>query len=71
MKPVQIIIRGEHDTGRTTLASFIKMTLEENGYRNVRTTDTEPLPHDRKAPWFERFMRNRERPIHIIVETQS
>lgn len=39
MKIVDIIIRGEHNTGRTTLASLIREFLAENGYKHVTPND--------------------------------
>ncbi len=66
---VTIIVRGKHDTGRTTIASLFRMFLEENGYRDVTVADTEPLSHERKADFTERFKRNRSQPVKILVET--
>lgn len=67
-EPLCIIVRGKHDTGKTTVASLIKMFLEENGFRRVVVRDVEPLPNDQKDRFMERFERNRERPVHITVE---
>jgi len=69
--PVLVTISGEHDTGRTTMASLFKMFLEENGYRNVKIEDTEPLPQDQKDKFMARWERNRERPITIRVVTTN
>jgi Flp pilus assembly CpaF family ATPase len=71
LEPLKIIVRGKHDTGRTTVASLIKMFLEENGFRRVTVKDTEPLPAEEKDRFMNRFMRNRERPVHIIVELEE
>jgi hypothetical protein len=43
---LSIIIRGEHDTGKTAVASLIKMFLEENGFSKVSVKDIEPLPQE-------------------------
>lgn len=71
LEPLKIVVRGKHDTGRTTAASFIKMFLEENGFRDVVVKDTEPLPAEQKGRFMDRFMRNRERPIRIVVELED
>ena len=72
MDPVTIIIRGAHDTGKTTLASLIKLFLDENGYRHVKLEDTPPLPEDQKARFWDRFTRNRDRrPARIRVELEE
>lgn len=69
LKPVQIIIRGQHATGRTTLARLIEGFLRETGYRHVEIFDTEPLSHDVKGPYPERSQRNRDlRPVVVKVE---
>lgn len=68
LRTVEVIIRGPHDTGRTTLASLIRNFLEENGYRDVQVQDTPPLPIEQKASFWDRFQRNRERPYRIKVE---
>jgi hypothetical protein len=47
------------------------MFLEENGFRRVTVKDTEPLPAEEKDRFMNRFMRNRERPVHIIVELEE
>ena len=71
LDPLTIIIRGKHDTGRTTAASIIKMFLEENGYRDVKIADTEPLPASEKDEFMRRFERNRTRPVRIVVELEG
>jgi Flp pilus assembly CpaF family ATPase len=69
LEPVTIIIRGKHDTGKTTLANLIKLWLEENDYRHITLQDVEPLPFEKKAPFHARFERNRAlRPVVIRVE---
>lgn len=66
---VDIVIRGPHDSGRTTLAHVIENFLEENGYEHVSVKDTPPLPQEQKAAFWDRFTRNRVlRPIQISVE---
>jgi pantothenate kinase-related protein Tda10 len=68
--PVTITIEGPHDSGRTTAAHLIKSALEENGYRLVTVTDTEPLPREDKNTFSERFERNKAlRQVKIIVRT--
>lgn len=67
--PIFVTIVGRHDTGRTTVASLFKSFLEENGFRDVRVEDTDPLPVEQKSSFWERFQRNRNRPIRIKVET--
>ena len=70
--PVTVIIRGKHDSGRTTLASLLKSFLEENGYRNVTVEDTEPLPRDEKPEFMDRFNRTRDlRPVKIRIELEA
>lgn len=68
LSPVTIMISGEHDSGRTTLANLIKGFLEENEYRHVSLKDVEPLPADEKDRFSERFTRNRYlRAVNIYV----
>lgn len=69
LKPVTIIIRGEHDTGRTTIATLFKLFLEENGFQDIAVVDTPPLPAEQKEAFQQRFARIRSRPIRILVET--
>lgn len=66
-----IIVRGKHDTGRTTAASLIKMFLEENGYLDVKVEDTQPLPAEQKDEFMRRFERNKTRPVRIVVELEA
>jgi hypothetical protein len=67
--PLTIIVRGPHDTGKTTTASLIKLSLEENGYKNITLKDIPPLASDGKADFFtERLPRTRQRPVTIRVE---
>lgn len=69
LEPVVVIIRGPHNSGRTTLANFLKMFFDENGYRDVKVEDTEPLPNEEKDPWPQRAARNRDlRPVRVRVE---
>lgn len=69
LEPLQIVVRGKHDTGKTTVANLIKMFLEENGFRYVVLKDIPLLPSEQKADFMSRFMRNRDlRPVHIAVE---
>lgn len=68
LEPLQIIIRGKHDTGRTTIAALLKEALEVSGFALVSITDTEPLPPDEKPEFAARLSRNLKRPIRISVE---
>lgn len=68
LKPLRIVIRGEHDMGKSTMAALFKLFLEEHGYRHVKVADIEPLPSEQKSPFPDRFSRNRERPVHISIE---
>lgn len=70
--PLEIVVRGPHDSGKTTTASLIKMFLEENGYQHVQLKDLPPLPNDQKPDFMSRFSRNRElRPVTITVELKN
>lgn len=71
LEPLKIIVRGKHDMGKTTVASLIKMFLEENGFSDVKVDDLPPLPQGEKDAFMNRFMRNRERPVRIAVELES
>jgi Flp pilus assembly CpaF family ATPase len=71
LEPLKIIVRGKHDTGKTTVASLIKMFLEENDFRHIVVRDLPPLPAEQKDKFMSRFMRNRDRPIHITVELED
>ncbi len=73
LEPVTIIVRGKHDTGRTTIAGFIRQLLtEEAGFQHVRVLkDTEALPPEKKSRYWDRLRRNQERPINIIVELEA
>lgn len=66
---VTIIVRGEHNTGRTTMAILFGNWLKENGYSDVQVVDTDPLPPEQKGRFPERWAVNRERPVRIHVET--
>lgn len=70
--PVEVVIRGPHDSGKTTLANLIKMWLEENGYRDIEVCDLEPLSQDQKPAFMDRFTRNRDlRPVVIRAELKE
>lgn len=72
MDSVKIIIKGKHNTGKTSLANLLKSALEEYGYKHVSFTDAAPMPYDQKPEFTERFKRNREeRPVQITVEIES
>jgi dethiobiotin synthetase len=69
LAPLTIIVRGSHDVGKTTTASLIKLSLEENGYKTVTLKDVPPLASGEKADFFtERLPRTRQRPVNIRVE---
>lgn len=66
--PLQIVVRGPHDSGKTTVANFIKMYLQDEGFADVVVRDVPPLPQHLKEELSERLRRNKERPIRIAVE---
>jgi len=45
---IEIIIRGPHNTGRTTMAHWINEKLRELEYEDVTIEDTQPLPEGEK-----------------------
>jgi hypothetical protein len=69
MAEIEIVIRGKHNTGRTTIGVLFRMFLEENGYADVKVEDTQPLPVEHKGSFPDRWERNRERSITIRMET--
>lgn len=72
LDPLKIIVRGRHDTGKSTAANLIKDFFEQNGYREVVVRDLPPLPIDQKPDFMSRFHRNRDlRPVHITVELEE
>ena len=71
LEPLKVIIRGKHDTGKTTVANIIKMLLEENGFSFVSVKDTGSLLDSQKEDFAKRIARNLKRPIHIIVECEE
>jgi tRNA uridine 5-carbamoylmethylation protein Kti12 len=68
LDPVEVIVRGRPNTGKTSLARFIEEELRKIGYRSVRVvSDTPPMAN--KPEFAERLRRNMaERPVHIRVE---
>jgi type IV secretory pathway ATPase VirB11/archaellum biosynthesis ATPase len=68
---ITIIIRGPHNSGKTTAASLIKNFLEENGYYDVKVEDVPPMPVDEKPQFWDRFTKNRERPVRIKIELEE
>jgi hypothetical protein len=70
LEPLTIVVRGKHDSGRTSVANLIKMSLEEAGFRLVGPVkDTPPLPPGEKDQFSNRLRRNMDhRPICITVE---
>jgi len=72
LEPLKIVVRGKHDTGKTTVANLIKVFLEDNGFRQVSIEDVPPLPLEQKAEFVSRFKRNRDqRPVRIVVELEE
>lgn len=71
LSPVTIVVRGKHDTGKTTVARLIEEMLRESGFSDVQVHDLPPLPHDMKDRFIDRFERNRERPVRIVVELEK
>lgn len=73
LDPLKIVVRGKHDSGKTTVANLIKMALEEAGFRRVgKVADTKALPHGEKDQFPSRLQRNMDlRPIYISVELES
>lgn len=72
LDPVTVIVRGKHDSGKTTLANLIKMFLEENGYDYVELKDSPPLSPEQKDTFIRRFTRNRQlRQVNIVVELEE
>jgi|WetSurMetagenome_2_1015567.scaffolds.fasta_scaffold377498_2 hypothetical protein len=86
MEPLKIVVRGRHDSGKTSVANLIKMALEEAGFLLVAMTlhspagfllvcpvkDTKPLPTGKKAEFQDRLHRNMvSRPIQISVELED
>lgn len=70
-EPVTILVIGRHNTGRSTMASYLKLFLEEHGFKNVTLEDAKPLPPDEKEPYTTRSVKNRERPVNIRVLTEG
>jgi predicted GTPase len=68
LEPVEVIVRGGADFGKTSLARFIKEHLRELGYRKVQVV-SDPPPTQGKVEFAERLRRNMaDRPVHIRVE---
>lgn len=70
-EPVTILVIGKHNTGRSTLASYLKLFLEEHGFKRVTLRDAKALPPDEKEPYSTRSAKNRERPVDIRVLTEG
>lgn len=70
-EPVTILIIGKHNTGRSTMASYLKLFLEEHGFKSVTLHDAKALPTDEKEPYTTRSAKNRERPVNIRVLTEG
>lgn len=65
---IEIIIRGPHNSGRTTAARFIEEALKGHGYQDVRIKDTQPLSATEKEAFPSRLYKNMEKPVRIRVE---
>ena len=71
-EPLKIVVRGKHDSGKTTAASLIKNYFEECGYLHVTLTDAPPLSPKDKPEFMDRFNHNRHlRPVVITVEIEE
>ncbi len=68
MQGIEIIIRGTHNSGRTTAAFLIEQKLKEVEYEDVTIVDTKPLPESEKPGITDRFYKNREKPVRIKIE---
>ena len=71
LHPLKIVVRGKHDSGKTTVANLIKQHLQDDGFRDVAVKDVPPLPHDMKEDFVRRLERNRGRPVRIVVELED
>jgi len=71
LEPLHIIVRGEPDSGKTTVANLIGDYLTTTGFETVALVDLPPLPPDEKPPFPERLARNLKRPIYIRVELKK
>ena len=71
MDILEIIIRGPHDSGKTTVASLLRDALKELGFREVQLQDTPPLPPDKKDSFSIRLGRTLRRPVRIRVELKE
>lgn len=71
LEPLTVTVRGKHDSGKTTVASLIKMLLEDSGFQEVTVADLAPLPHDQKDDFATRLMRSRQRPVRIVVALEE
>jgi polynucleotide 5'-kinase involved in rRNA processing len=71
MRELRIVVRGCHDSGKTTVANLVRMALEEGGFRDVRVLDVPPLPPGQKDDFPARLARNLGRPVRIVVELEE
>lgn len=71
LRELQVVVRGGHDSGKTTVANLIRMALEDAGFRDVRVIDVPPLPQEQKEDFLTRLNRNRGRPVRIRVELEE
>lgn len=71
--PLKVVVRGRHDSGKTTVAHLIKAALEEAGFKLVGPVkDAKSLPDGEKPSFAERLRRNMVlRPVHITVELEE
>jgi len=72
LRPLTVVVRGEHDSGKTTVARLIEAYLRRCGYRQVTVADVPALPDEEKPDYQVRLARNQERrPVHIVVELEA
>ncbi len=62
------MIRGPHDSGRTTIARLFEEFLKSEKWLDVTVDDLPPLPHDQKLDLIDRLHKNMENPVRIRVE---
>jgi hypothetical protein len=70
-EPITILVMGKHNTGRSTMASYLRLFLEEHGFKHVALQDAPALPADEKEAYVTRSAKNRERNVNIRVLTEG
>ncbi len=65
---IEIVIRGPHNTGRTTVARLIECALCGFGFNNVTVEDTPEMAAGAKADLIDRVRGNQQNPVRIRVE---